>query len=236
VALAASRGALVGDVSRRKGLRRYGGFGARAAGADARSLRPHPYRSRLAVRAEARRVPLPRLHPRGPRADQESTRLEHDEPPPELAAALPPHVQLDGELIAWNEDGNPDFHRLCRRMLHGDPSVAVTYMAFDVLALDGEPTVRLPYVERHALLEKLVLGVPPSLLEVIGSFEDGPVLWDVVVARGMEGVVAKREREPYRPGARLWVKTKNRATARFQEELAARTTSDVGRLKRLADW
>jgi hypothetical protein len=41
---------------------------------------------------------------------------------------------------------------------------------------------------------------------------------DVIIERRMEGVVAKRER--YRPGARLWVKTKNRATARFQEELA----------------
>jgi hypothetical protein len=51
---------------------------------------------------------------------------------------------------------------------------------------------------------------------VIASFEDGQVLWDAVVARGMEGVVAKRERGPYRPGARLWVKTKNLATARFQ--------------------
>jgi ATP-dependent DNA ligase len=33
-------------------------------------------------------------------------------------------------------------------------------------------------------------------------------------------VVAKRERDPYRPGERGWVKTKNRATARFAEELA----------------
>jgi bifunctional non-homologous end joining protein LigD len=118
------------------------------------------------------------------------------------------------------DDGNPDFHRLCRRMLHGDASIPVTHMAFDVLALDGEPTTRLPYVERHALLEELVLDGPPALLEVIASFDDGPALWDVVVARGMEGVVAKREREPYRPATRLWVKTKNRGTARFQEELA----------------
>ena len=36
--------------------------------------------------------------------------------------------------------------------------------------------------------------------------------------RGLEGVVAKRERDPYRPGERLWVKTKSRATARFAEE------------------
>lgn len=32
--------------------------------------------------------------------------------------------------------------------------------------------------------------------------------------------MAKRERDAYRPGERLWVKTKNRATPRFAEELA----------------
>src|SRR5690349_18534518 len=84
---------------------------------------------------------------------------------PELVATLPDDVQLDGELIAWGDDRNPDFHRLCRRMLHGDRSIPVTYMAFDVLALDGDRTTRLPYVERHALLEELVLDGPPTLLE-----------------------------------------------------------------------
>jgi hypothetical protein len=39
-----------------------------------------------------------------------------------------------------------------------------------------------------------------------------------VCERGLEGVVAKRLRDPYRPGERVWVKTKNRATARFAEE------------------
>ena len=87
-------------------------------------------------------------------------------------------------------------------------------MAFDVLELDGEPTMRLPYSERHALLEEIVLGAPAGV-EVVASFEDGPALWDAVVARGLEGVVAKREGEAYRPGARLWVKTKNCGTARF---------------------
>jgi bifunctional non-homologous end joining protein LigD len=71
-------------------------------------------------------------------------------------------------------------------------------MAFDVLALDGEPTLRLPYSERRALLEEVAIDGPPSVVEVIGSFGEGLALWDAIVERGLEGVVAKRVREPYR--------------------------------------
>jgi bifunctional non-homologous end joining protein LigD len=38
---------------------------------------------------------------------------------PEFAEALPPKLQLDGELVALDGDGRPDFHRLGERMLHG---------------------------------------------------------------------------------------------------------------------
>ena len=60
-------------------------------------------------------------------------------------------------------------------------------MAFDVLALDGEPTLQLPYAERHALLEEITIEGPPSVVEVIGSFEEGLALWDAIVERGLEG-------------------------------------------------
>jgi hypothetical protein len=39
-------------------------------------------------------------------------------------------------------------------------------MAFDVLALDGERTLRLSYSERHALLEEVTIDGPPSVVEV----------------------------------------------------------------------
>jgi bifunctional non-homologous end joining protein LigD len=42
---------------------------------------------------------------------------------PELGAALPANVQLDGELVALDQDGRPDFHRLSSRMLHGRPGL-----------------------------------------------------------------------------------------------------------------
>jgi bifunctional non-homologous end joining protein LigD len=138
---------------------------------------------------------------------------------PELERTLPPDVQLHGELVAHAAEGQPDFHRLGRRMLHGDSAIPITYMVFDVLAVDGTATTTRPYSQRRALLEELNVEGPHSRLVV--SVDDGQALYRAVCERGLEGVVAKRERDPYRPGERVWVKTKNRATARYAEELEA---------------
>jgi len=135
---------------------------------------------------------------------------------PELATALPADVQFDGELVALDGEGRPDFHRLSARMLHGRPGNAVTLFVFDVLAVEGLPVTSQPYRERRALLEQLDLEGP--LVRLVATFEDGEALFAAVCERGLEGVVAKRERDPYRPGERQWVKTKNRATARFAQE------------------
>jgi len=134
----------------------------------------------------------------------------------EFRPALPAGVQLDGELVALDENGRPDFHRLSSRMLHGRGGIPLTLFVFDVLALEGLATTMLPYAERRALLEELDLE--NERVRLVATFEDGETLFAAVGARGLEGVVAKRERAPYRPGDRAWVKTKNRATARFAEE------------------
>ena len=138
---------------------------------------------------------------------------------PELEQALPPNVQLDGELVAFDDEGHPDFHLLGRRMLHRHQDIPVTYMAFDVLAFDGEPTTNEPYRERRRLLEALRMEKPHA--GVVPTFPDGEALFAAMFERGLEGVMAKRERDAYRPSERLWIKTKNRATRRFAEELAA---------------
>jgi bifunctional non-homologous end joining protein LigD len=137
---------------------------------------------------------------------------------PELAAALPADVQLDGELVAYDADGRPDFHRLSARMLHGVTSIAVTYVVFDVLAVEGLAATSQPCADRRALLEALDLERPG--VQLVPTFNDGAALFDAIVELELEGVVAKRERDPYRPGERLWVKTKNRSAPRFEEERA----------------
>ena len=73
-----------------------------------------------------------------------------------------------------------------------------------------------PYSRRRAVLEALDIDTPG--VQLAETCDDGEALFAAVFKHGLEGVVAKRERDPYRPGERVWVKTKNRATARFEEE------------------
>ena len=100
--------------------------------------------------------------------------------------------------------------------LHTADSWHVVYYVFDLLAVNGRDMTGQPYHRRRSVLEALDIEAPG--LRLVETFEDGRALFGAVVEHGMEGVVAKRERDPYRPGERLWVKNKNRATARFAEE------------------
>jgi bifunctional non-homologous end joining protein LigD len=137
---------------------------------------------------------------------------------PELSA-LPLEAVLDGELVALGEDGWPDFPLLCERMLNGRSSVAIVYVIFDVLELDGRATTHLPYRDRRALLEEFALH--DRHWQTSASFDDGAALFAVAEEHGLEGVVAKRLRSPYRPGERGWVKVKNRSYWRYELEREA---------------
>lgn len=76
------------------------------------------------------------------------------------------------------------------------------------------------YRERRAILELLSLG---SGCHVSPRFDDGAALWDSVCERRLEGIVAKRERDPYRPGERGWVKQKNPGWSRYLAERQSAT-------------
>jgi bifunctional non-homologous end joining protein LigD len=73
---------------------------------------------------------------------------------PELTHALPADVQLGGELDAWDANGHPDWYRVGERVPHGDTSIGLTLMVFDVLAVEGLSVMEQPYSERRALLER----------------------------------------------------------------------------------
>ncbi len=75
-------------------------------------------------------------------------------------------VVLDGEIVAFDEDGTPSVPTAaapdpCRRTPHKAKRLAaeqpVVYMIFDVLYIDGASLIGLPYVERRRRLEGLGL-------------------------------------------------------------------------------
>jgi bifunctional non-homologous end joining protein LigD len=131
---------------------------------------------------------------------------------------------LDGEIVAFDENGRPSFERLQRRMHVSSPSAVrrlqastpVVYAIFDLLYLDGHSLIELPYEDRRRRLEELELHGPawrvPSAHPGVGS-----QLLEATKEQGLEGIVAKRLDSPYEPGRRsgAWVKIKHT----FRQEL-----------------
>ncbi|WP_250558602.1 non-homologous end-joining DNA ligase [Pseudonocardia lacus] len=123
---------------------------------------------------------------------------------------------LDGELVALDPAGRPDFGLLQHRMHVRSPApelqaaVPVQLYVFDLLAVDGAPLVHEPFDTRRARLLELGLdtapgvAVPPSFTDVTGA-----QLLEVARAHRLEGIVAKRRRSRYEPGRRsaTWIKT-----------------------------
>jgi bifunctional non-homologous end joining protein LigD len=140
---------------------------------------------------------------------------------PELAdAATAPaghEAVLDGEIVTFDGDGKPSFQLLQRRMGLVNPitierrvsETPVSFIAFDLLALDGEPRIDEPYLLRRELLESI--GVDGVRWQIPRHhLGDGAALLEAARRQGLEGVVAKRANSPYRSGRRSgeWLKVR----------------------------
>lgn len=133
--------------------------------------------------------------------------------------ALPAgRVVLDGEIVAFDETGRPNFRRLAprihalrpREVLRARSEVPVVYLVFDLLALGDWDLRALSLLERKSLLARLVQG--KGLVQALDHIEGrGQALFDMCQEQSLEGVVAKRKIARYRPGSQRsedWVKIK----------------------------
>ena len=122
---------------------------------------------------------------------------------------------LDGEVVAVEGERLLPFQYLLRRFRRergverARGEVPVRLYLFDLLYLDGESLLDLPYSERRERLEKLCPDLLTERIVTSSASEAGEFL-KRARARGHEGVVAKRLDGPYLPGARekLWLKIK----------------------------
>jgi len=127
---------------------------------------------------------------------------------------------LDGEVIAFDEDGRPrSFQETAGRVgsrvdvATAAEAVPVSPVFFDALAVDGRDLLDLPFAERHAELARLVPEPMRVRRTVVSGPDDLPAAEEFLartLARGHEGVVVKDLAAPYSAGRRgaSWLKVK----------------------------
>jgi ATP-dependent DNA ligase len=138
-----------------------------------------------------------------------------------LVRGLPDGCVVDGEVVIATPSGL-DFDALQMRLHPAASRVAklavatpASFVAFDLLAADGQDLREMPQADRRARLERLLQHVAPPIHVT-------PLTRDRVLAAewlqrfegaGLDGVIAKPDALPYQPGKRAMLKIKHERTA-----------------------
>jgi len=129
-----------------------------------------------------------------------------------LAAVVPADTVLDGEVVAFDQQGRVSFAALQQRG-RGAEQRPVVWLGFDVLRLAGRDLTGQAYLFRRSALEDLGLDSPrwqvPAYLP-----GGGAEALELSRTAHLEGVVAKLLSSRYEPGRRspAWIKVKHFAT------------------------
>ena len=130
---------------------------------------------------------------------------------------------LDGEIVVVDEAGRLDEDELARR-LRGEPGRPMSYLAFDLLHLDGRSLLPLALNRRRALLRH-VLRPGDEVVAVPAVPADGRALFEAVTAQGLRGIRARQRTSPYLPGvrSRLWrtVEVGGVGASKLEQRIAA---------------
>ena len=145
---------------------------------------------------------------------------------PEVASAamaLPAGAVLDGELVVLR-DGRVDFATLSSRIRprsEADGNIArlaehspAFFVAFDLLARPGRDLLDTPAAQRREELAEIATQMPQAHLTPATTDLTAARGWfDVVLAAGLDGLIAKPARGTYQPGVRALQKIKPEYTA-----------------------
>jgi bifunctional non-homologous end joining protein LigD len=126
-----------------------------------------------------------------------------------------PDALIDGEIVALDHNGAPDFSTLQAALSDGNTDHLIFY-AFDLLFAEGKDLRRLPLAERKARLKALLEARPKAkakLIRYVEHFETGgDAILQSACKLSLEGIVSKKLSAPYRSGrSESWTKAKCRA-------------------------
>lgn len=124
---------------------------------------------------------------------------------------------MEGEVIAVDNEGHPiPFQHLMRRFKRVHEiedmvgTIPVRLYLFDILYLDGESLISLPYLQRRRILAENAGGIPLTKQIVTDSVSEAERFLREAIDCGHEGLMAKRLNSEYTPGIRgkHWLKIK----------------------------
>ncbi|MEO8177011.1 MAG: DNA ligase D [Sphingomicrobium sp.] len=143
------------------------------------------------------------------------------------AASLPAGCLIDGEAVALNAKGKPDF-QLLQSTLKESKGANLAYYAFDLLIDQGEDIRKLSNIKRKERLAALLKAVAPPILYGDHVLAKGEALFEAICKDGGEGIISKKASASY-SGARgrNWLKVK--CIQRQEFVVVGWTTSDKRR-------
>ena len=124
-----------------------------------------------------------------------------------------PSALIDGEIVSYDAEGNPDFSSLQAVLKRGHgaqtDATPLSFHAFDVLEIDGADLTGLTNIERKERLEALLAAAHPPIHvadHVIGA---GEKLFQAMCDAGQEGIISKRIDGKYSgKRSKAWLKIK----------------------------
>jgi DNA ligase-1 len=141
---------------------------------------------------------------------------------PEIVEAVKNNIKaqsaiVEGEVVALDSAGYPiAFQHLMRRFKRTRgvtimaKRIPLTLYLFDVLYLNGESLIPLPYLQRRQILAQNVREISLSKQIVTEKIEEAESFLKEAITAGHEGLMAKKLNSPYTPGRRgkKWLKIK----------------------------
>lgn len=114
---------------------------------------------------------------------------------------------LDGEIVAYDENGRPNFQLL--QQIGDNPDLALVYQVFDILWLNGHSTEELPLIQRKELLKEAL--VETDVIKYCDHIqENGISFFSQMKKMKLEGMIAKKADSEYTKNHRTsdWLKIK----------------------------
>ncbi|MGO4711919.1 DNA ligase D [Bradyrhizobium sp. 2TAF24] len=125
-----------------------------------------------------------------------------------------PDAIIDGEVVALDSEGRPDFSALQAALSERDDR-DLAFLAFDLLFIDGTDLRQQPLLARKARLKELIeaqSATAQKIIRYVAHFDvDGAAMEEAARRQLLEGVISKRADAPYRSGRTdSWTKAKTR--------------------------